>query len=544
MADEELLDLLDVLEDQCFLLNVFRLYVRSSKEAASECLASDGNVFLHPREVVRAKGLLVQRLTECEASDTLLVSCLTRGISVCVALLSEVYGNGTWHEQTRCHTLDEFDFIVGHQCRFLWTRSSSAVLLERVERAFSFLRTYGTLLALPEGSWSSGSKCHLCKGDSCRAEMLEGSSKNWRTEEEPLFCPHSLRFKSRAWCKRGRAPEICHGLPSPASKGGNGPFEPDLSAILEGSTSVGARMRLARESLKLRQARRDVNRFLDGLARASEWRQAAEAAKCLNISCFGLVGKLVIYLNKRLLALASFSPLVSGSEASSLLRPGSLGGCTLRLRTCLERVVMQKINKRLVQEKHERMLVDPVSLGTSRSRLLRQGIAAKEFLLTFGRTPREVCEMSDAWNRMSVDSAMEGRKGDPDERLASVVYVLEVFDYWLSTTHVKKCFRVEPFRGDCDTGWDRGRPVFLYDFEQLAIKLPNGSVLRATYAEVLELCVRYVAYLHEAGICGADPAIQFVLHGENRHFAGEAERIDPSPPPPPHLQSRSDRRHV
>ena len=536
--EEDLLHLLDVLEDQCFLLNIFRLYVSSSEEDMSRCLASHGNVFLLPREVATAKGLLVRKLMESDASDTLLLSCLVRGISVCVAVLSEVYGAGTWHEQTSCHTLDDFDFVVGQQCRFLWTRSSSAVLLERVERAFSFLRTYGTLLALPEGSWSFGS-CHLCKGDSCRAEILEGSTSPDR--EEQLFCPHSLRFKSQAWCKAGGAPEICRGLPSSANVGGAS--ESDISAILDGGTSVGARMRLARESLKLRQARGDVDCFLEGLARATRWRQAVEAAKCLNISCFGLVGKLAIYLNRRLLTLACFSPLLSSPDAS-LPNPGSLEGCALRLRSCLERVIMQKINNRLVQEKHERMLVDPVSLGTSSSRLLRQGIVAKEFLLTFGRTPREVCEMSNAWNRMSVKSAMEGRQGDPHERLASVVYLLEVFDYWLSTAHVKKCFRLEPLRGDCDSGWDRGRPVFLYDFDQLAIKLPNGSVLRATYAEVLELCVRYVAHMHEAGVCGTDPAIRFVLRGDNPESAGDARPANPPRlPVGSHRLVSTDRRH-
>ena len=522
MNEEGILDLLEVLEDQCFLLNLVRLYSGCpDAKGMRECLTSEEDVFLHPSEILKARDSLVGALLQSDPGDTLFVSALTRGISICVALLCQVFGTGGPPPGRSCHTLDEFDKILGQECRYVWTRSICADLIERVGKAFCFLCEYGTHLALPNGTWSHKFQCHLCKRDKCWTEIAESSS---RKEDVGEFCSHTLRYRvemSGGEYHLPRGPEgtasnllekRCDTFPSFDLEANGSSSSVEVSK--QSNPSVGVRMRLARENEKLREARRDVEAFCNGFLKAYDRKRQIESPKCLNTACYWLVGRLFIYLNRRFLALASFSPLLVGPERGAS-HPEGFHQSAARLKECLGRVVMQKINNGIVREKCERILLDPISLDSGMSRLLRRGIVAKEFFLTFGHHPRDVCAMSDSWNRLSTEVILQANVATPEERLLYAVYILEVFNFWLSLVGVKETFHLQLVRSDCDPKPNTTGVVFLYDYEQVGLRLRNGLVIRCTYEEVLQLCVRYLYYLYEKGVCRVEMSVGYVINRVN-----------------------------
>ena len=514
MNDLDIVFTLEVLEDQMFLLNMVKSYIATHKHMElTECLAETSDMFLHPQEIINTKHSLVQNLLHTPTSDKMLLAALLRGISVCVTLLTDIYGKGP---ECKCHTVDDFDRIIGQECKFRWTRSNCNVLLDEIGMAFTFLQVYGTLPALPAGVWSFQTKCHLCRGKKCQAEINEllCRTKNGNNE----ICPHLIRYKSEtSETETNTYKQAVQSMKEELFlKAGQEVLFPTLaheevsSDVCAKTNLLGMKMQLSRKQEQLNEVKRDVRSIYKGYIQAKNKRMQLDRPKCLNVTCYSLIGQLILHLCRRFLSLASFSPMLAkiGSRADR-------NKCSIRLKECLERVALQKINNKIIQQEYEKIFVDPLSLSSGNSCLLRYSIVAKQFMLTFGISAQELCSISNVWSHLSTKRVMQTDMLTAEERLLYAVYTLEVFSYWLSLIHVNDSFRLNLLRGDLDKQAQETGVIFLYDFEQLGLCLPDGTIVQSTYSDVTNLCIEYLSYLYHTGVCRHEPSVWYILQTEN-----------------------------
>lgn len=512
MNRADLFHLLEILEDQCFLLNVVKLYNHESLHKEGSLTLSN-DVFLHPLEIVKAKGSLVQELLTTAPDNQKMLSALVRGISICMALLTDVYESSTPLLE-KCHTVDSFDRIIGRECQFMWTRSNCSLLLHRLATAFSFLQVYGTLTSLPAGTWSFHSCCHLCKMKQSRNLLDEKVTH--QKEREGDFCPHLLRFKSVQEEQTDPYKNEVDSLDAEncLKEEGENLFPVLMSTLMSApdvcnqTKVLGLRMQIARKCEQRDEAKKEVRMLYDSYLDVCRKKNELDALKCLNITCYSLMGQLVIYLSRRFLTLAKFSPLLVKCEQQTAF---NMEQSALRLSDCLKTVSLQKVNNKIIQQEYEKLFVDPISLTVNSSKLLRHSIVAKEFMLIHGIEAKQLCGMSNMWNHLTMQFLMQSDKRTLEERFLYAVYALEVFNYWLSLIHVKDTFRLTLLRGDLES--NKNGVVFLFDFEQMGLQLPNSRMFRSNYDKVITLCVRYLSYLHDNGLCMYSPSVSYILQG-------------------------------
>lgn len=509
--NEKNLFVLHILEDQIFLLNTIKCYLCANKPMTmSDFLAKNNDIFLNAQEIIDAKNILKRGLLQTSTGNKQFIAALIRGISVCIALLTEVYGSGP--RCSNCHTVDEFDVIIGQECKFKWTRSSCKVLVDDIGKAFSFLAVYGTLPSLPHGTWSFQTKCHLCKSRKYQAEINEILCSGRQGTSE--FCSHLIRFKSQTldkWEDKFEIDVRSMGEESTTQSRQEVLF-PSLTwentsvDICSQTNALGMKMQLARKQEQLNDIRKDVRCIYSDYIQAKNKEMQLNEPKCLSSICYSLVGQLVKHLTGRLSSIAKFSPMFNHNIVAEKRTDSSD-----RLKECLEGVVVQKINNKIIQQEYEKLLVDPLSLTSGHSHMLRCSIIVKQFMLTFGVSAKELCNMSNVWNHLSTKVVLQKQMQTSEERLLYAVYILEVFSYWLSLIHVNGHFRLKMLRGDLEEQTDKSGIVFLYDFEQVGLRLPNGSLFQSTYTDVLDLCTEYLFYLYQTGVCRHEPAVCQIL---------------------------------
>jgi hypothetical protein len=337
-----------------------------------------------------------------------------------------------------------------------------------------------------------------------------------RKDREEDFCPHLLRFKSGYEEQTDPFKEEVESLDEKNCQKEEGDnLFPVLMSTLEGpdlfnqTKILGLRMQLAQKCENREQAKEDVrilyNRYLDVCMKKKD----LHATKCLNISCYSLVGQLVIHLNQRFLSLARFSPLFAKCAPETKF---DLEQSAYRLADCLKVISLQKMNNKIIQQEYERLFMDPISFTASSSKLLRHSIIAKEFMLAHGIEAKVLCGMSNMWNQLTMQFLMESQKRTLEERFLYAVYVIEVFNYWLSLIHVKDTFHLKLLRGDIES---KGNGVvFLYDFEQVGLQLSDGRVFRSNYGNIMILCIKYLSYLHDNGLCVYSASVSYIFEGD------------------------------
>ena len=522
MESEDILYILEILEDQMFLLNMVKLYSCENQVLLSDCISQRHSLFLHPSEVIKAKESLALCLLKTPLNDDLMISCLMRGLSVCVALLAQVFCNST---TALCNTVSDFDNIVGHECKYMWTRTSCDTLLAHLERALSFLCFYGSLFQLPSGVWSFHSKCHLCLEKKHEREINDSLQTGVGHSCE--FCPHLLRNKLAVPCDIGSVDKIndIENLLEEASQSQN---SQNLFPMLAGSLKntlgevslsskthiLGFKMQLVQKQGEIKEVKNKVLALLDNYKNATLKKTQVIAPKCLNTTCYKLVGQITLLLIKRLSSIWMFSPMNSSIKFFNAFSIINLDRCATQLQECLKRVVLQKVNNKLIQQKYEQLLVDPFSLKCGSSNILRHSIIAKKFMLTYGNSARELCNISRVWDHLTTSFVLENKMHSQEERMLKAVYIVLAFNHWLSQIHVHESFHLQLYRSDVtEKNWEG--VVLLYDFEQVGLNLPDGSKMHSNYNNILHLCVGYLFYLYRSGVCRNEPSVWQILNIKN-----------------------------
>jgi hypothetical protein len=485
--DTEIFELASIIEDQMFLLHHVQQVVSSID--INQNVDALQQLFLSQKVLNESITRFTDHLFETtDKGDDDTIGIIMRGTCSCLALIRHVYESCSVPSDIQ--TTQDVDAFV---CDILssWTSSSITELIPRIKVLVGFLTAYGGLFILPDGIMPSSDQCFWCR-----------YNKSLDTDENSDICMHYVVEKSHACTNDQDDIEMIS-------------CEATEKKTEDEALSLSERIGLREKRRKLRDLKRTILEIRQRFAKHSLEKEFATSMKQVSPFLYTLVGKMLVFMRKRIASVMHSSPMggsITIAEALSHVHVTDPVSCKTRLVHSLTRVSLSKTNMKMIHEQFESLFLDPISLSLGETNMLRTSIIAKKVLLACQRTPESIVHDYERRCAFNLDKIVdiESSGEDIQDVLFRFVVVITAFNSWLTTQNVNRSFHIGIYRGDYNDDLQRGITL-LYNYKQICFSMVGGTNVVGVYDDVVDICLIHLAWLKRKHLCPQAHSIHRIL---------------------------------
>ena len=488
--------ILEILEDQIFLLNNIRL-VKSHKETVYDYLMKNkdtlSNIFLSFHEIIKCKNIIKEHLIDwfqnkqIDNEWNINVNVFLRGLCNCLILIKEIHMNSHDIFQNSYLGMSDIDKLITN-ISVKWTTKSSADIINDIKILLGFAYTFGSLHCLPIGFGIENIKCFLCRKNN--------SISTGKTEKIINTCTHifveiPFKFDVKELFKSNEPTSI---------------FEIKKENIQSSSSSSSLGYKLKSFEIK-----KEMNNVKDIMYNISEKynnleleKQHLLSLKCISPYLYQLLGFYIHMISKRLHCLSLFTD-------NKDVKITNMKSCKERLETILKDIKFSKLNMMCVREEFSKIYLCPFSFYDEKCNILRRSIVLKKSFLASGMNEECVDNMNERMLRITLENLSKRKTNNTEDDIYFVLFVFLTYNTWLSMQKIEKCFRLKWIRSEL---YNSENVIFLYEKNKIGTLFEDGGVkhkMLFNYNQAVEICVHHMHSLYNKGICSHSLQIQNVL---------------------------------
>lgn len=480
-------DILEILEDQIFLLNNIRV-LKPTEESVYNFLVKHKNslsdIFLSFNEILNCKKLIKYQLIklfrtkDIDNEWNIQVNIYMRGLCHCLILIKEVHMNSLGLFKDTYLSIPDIDRYLT-DLSMNWTTNSNIDILNDIKILLNYLYTFGSLHCLPIGIGIENMKCFICRKN--------GSIPTGKKENMIETCTHILVE-----------------IPTKFELNELSSHEDIIFEVEKGDmSSLG-------HKLKSFQMRKEMNTVKDVMRNISEKYKKLElekhhllSLKCISPFLYQLLGFYIKMLSNRF----NFLSMFLGNEFCGKRKNSNVEISSRCLKNILMDIKYSKSNMMAIREEFSNIYICPYSFYDEKCSIFRKSIIMKKCYIASGMSEEQVDKISKNMLQISFEKALENEAKEND--IYFVLFTFITYNTWLSMNKIPACFHIKWARSDLH---NHVAPtvLFLYEKNQVGFMFDNENIL-FNCDQVFEICLNHLYHIYNKGICKHSTQIQKVL---------------------------------